>query len=679
MKNIITYILVLSASFSYAQINSYLRKADKAVASNKMDLAKDLYLKAYKLDNSNYEANLGVGFVMSEFMSKYEEALPYLERAYAKNLQDTFPDLVFSLAKCYQHKGDYQKARDLYSKLNVRITGDKNQDLITANDLKKRMEDCDFAYKYKDSVYDRNIYVANIGPKINTEMAEYVPVVNNRDELIFTSRRKDSEKEKRSDLDGKYFENMYISKLYNGKPQSISTYTLVDHLIKTNHKKKHVSIISSSNDGRTLFLYQNNKVHEVKADATTAISAKKLSKHVNMDYYQNHAYISKDGKTLYFTSEDERGHGGLDIYKTTKGENGEWGVPENLGTTINTPYDEDAPYLSDDGQTLYFASKGHPGFGEYDIYRSTLQNGNWSTPENLKQPINSSGHDIFYAQAENGESSYFASYRTGGYGDMDIYQITYLNKFNKTCREKVNELLTINSKLTDKTTGIVDFEVTMPEKLKPVSYQWTFNQTILPDNVSHISQKASNSALGDSIYVSIIATCDTCIEPVKLCSYTRYQKPTDEIVVSNTEEAGTNPYDDKLALPYLSKAKTSSLNLNLTPIHFELNKSNISEEAAAIWKKNIEILNQHPELSILIYGFADSRGSEAYNIPLSKQRAQKIREYLKANGLKANRIEQVVGKGESFILNKCVNDVECTDAEHQENRRVEFILFEKKK
>ncbi|MDF2451256.1 MAG: hypothetical protein K0S26_760, partial [Bacteroidota bacterium] len=89
--------------------------------------------------------------------------------------------------------------------------------------------------------------------------------------------------------------------------------------------------------------------------------------------------------------------------------------------------------------------------------------------------------------------------------------------------------------------------------------------------------------------------------------------------------------------------------------------------------------NQHPELSILIYGFADSRGSEAYNIPLSKQRAQKIREYLKANGLKANRIEQVVGKGESFILNKCVNDVECTDAEHQENRRVEFILFEKKK
>lgn len=679
MKKVILFIFSFSALFSVAQVNTYLRQADKAVERNKMDLAKELYLKAYKLDNSNYEANLGAGFVMSEFMSKYEEALPYLERAYSKNLQDTFPDLVFSLAKCYQHQGNYHKASELYSKLKVRITDDKEQDLYTVNDLKKRIEDCEFADKYKDSVYDRNVYVANIGPKINTEMAEYVPVVNNREELIFTSRRKDSENEKRSDLDGKYFENMYISKLYRGKPQSISTYTLVDHLIKTNHKKKHVSIISSSNDGTTLFLYQNNKVHEVKADATTAISSKKMSKHVNMDYYQNHAYISKDGKSLYFTSEDERGLGGLDIYKTTKDNNGEWTVPENLGKTINTPYDEDAPYLSDDGQTLYFASKGHPGFGEYDIYKSTLQNGNWSTPENLKQPINSSGHDIFYAQAENGESSYFASYRTGGYGDMDIYQITYLDKFNKNCTERVNDLLTINSKITDKEAGLVNFELTMPAKLKPVSYQWTFNQTLLPYNVSHISQKVSNTGLGDSIYVSVVATCDTCVEPVKLCTYTRYQKPKEEIIASNVEEPGSNPYDDKLVLPYLNKAKAASLDLNLAPIHFELNKSNISEEAAAIWKKNIEILNQHPELSILIYGFADSRGSEAYNLPLSKQRAQKIREYLKAHGLKANRIEQVVGKGESFILNKCVNDVECTDAEHQENRRVEFILFEKKK
>ncbi|MES2565272.1 MAG: OmpA family protein [Bacteroidota bacterium] len=679
MKKLATYTFILSSLFSFSQINSYLRKADKAVERNKMDMAKNLYLQAYAIDKTNYEANLGAGFVMSEFMSKYEEALPYLERAYNKNQVDTFPDLVFSLAKCYQHQGNYQKASELYSKLSVRITNDKEQDLYTVNDLKKRIEDCEFADKYKDSIYDRNIYVANMGPKINTEMAEYVPVVNNRDELIFTSRRKDSDNEKRSDLDGKYFENMYISKLDKGKPQSVSTYTLIDPLLKTNHKRKHVSIISSSNDGKTLFLYQNNKVHEVKADATTALSAKKLSKHVNMDYYQNHAYMSKDGNTLYFTSEDDRGNGGLDIYKTTKSGNGEWGVPENLGKTINTPYDEDAPYLSDDGQTLYFASKGHPGFGDYDIYKSSLINGSWSKPENLKKPINSSGHDIFYVQAQNGENSYFASYRTGGFGDMDIYKISYFDKLHKECSEQSSSLLSINSKISDQELNLMSFNVSLQEKLKPVSYQWTFNETVIENNNAVISHNVSNTALGDSIYVKVVATCDSCLEPMILCSYTRYQKPKEEIVVNTMDEAGTNPYDDKLKLSYLNKAKVNSYALDLTPIHFELNKSNINETDAAIWKKNIEILNQHPELTILIYGFADSRGSEVYNLPLSKQRAQKIKEYLKAHGLKANRIEQVVGKGESFILNKCVDDVECSDEEHQQNRRVEFILFEKKK
>lgn len=679
MKKAILFVFLFSALFSSAQINSYLRKAEKAVEKNKMDLAKDLYLKAYKLDNQNYEANLGAGFVMAEFMSKYEEALPYLERAYSKSSNDTFPDLVFCLAKCYQHNGNYEKASNLFSILYVLSTFDKEQDLYNTNDLKKRIEDCEFAQKKEDTVYNKNVYVANIGPKINTEMAEYVPVINNRNELIFTSRRKDSEKEKRSDHDGKYFENMYISQLVNGKPQTVSTYTLVNPILKTNHKKKHVSIISSSNDGSTLFLYQNNKVHEVKADAVSAKSTKKLSKNVNMDYYQNHAYIAKDGNTLYFTSEDDRGFGGLDIYKTIKGSDGEWGIPENLGNTINTPLDEDAPFLSDDGQTLYFSSKGHPGFGEYDIYKSSLQNGKWSAPQNLKKPINSSGNDIFYVEDVSGESGYFASYREGGYGDMDIYKITNLDKFHRECSETANSLITINSKLLDESSSMMSFQVTLPEKLKAISYQWTFNETVLPDNNAKISHNVSSSILGDSVYVKVIAACDSCIEPLVLCNYTRYQKPKDDIAVNTFDEAGTNPYDDKLVLPYLNKTKISSLNLDLTPIHFELNKTKINEEAAAIWKKNIQILNQHPELSILIYGFADSRGSDAYNLPLSKQRAQKIKEYLKANGLKTDRIEQVVGKGESFILNKCVNDVECTDAEHQQNRRVEFILFEKKK
>lgn len=679
MKNIIFLILIFSSTFSFAQINSYLRKGNRAVERNNIEKAKSNFLKAYNLDKTNYEANLGVGFVLSEFMNKYEEALPYLETAISKSQKDTFPDLIFALAKCYHHKGDFQKAEELFSALAIKLTSDKEQDNFNTNDLKKRVEDCQFAIKNKGNNIDKNIYVGNLGKKINTDMPEYVPVVNNNNELMFTSRRKDSEKEKRSKIDDKYFENMYVSKLTDGRPGAVSTYSLASSLLKTNFKKKHISIISASNDGKAMFLFQDNKIHEVTEDVNHNKSSKALSKNVNMDFYQNHASISKDGKILFFTSEDERGNGGLDIYKAIKGEDGNWGVPENLGQTINTIYDEDAPFLSEDGQTLYFSSKGHPGFGNYDIYKSTLTNGQWSTPQNLEMPINSAGHDIFYIQSANNENAYLSSHRVNGYGDMDLYKITYLDKFKKECIDSKNSLVTINSKITDKEAFLVNFEASVPSNLNVIAYQWTFNQTKIAIDASQINQPISLTSPGDSIYVKIIAGCDTCMEPVVLCNNMIYNVPTDMIPVKTDDGPGTNPYDPNLVLSYLNKKQIDALGFDMTPIHFNLNKSNIREDAVAILKKNIEVLANHPEISVLIYGFADSRGKESYNLPLSKKRAQGVKTYLVSKKINKKQIEQVNGLGETFIVNKCTEGIECSDVEHEVNRRVEFIFFENKK
>jgi outer membrane protein OmpA-like peptidoglycan-associated protein/tetratricopeptide (TPR) repeat protein len=688
MRNVILFILIFLSFISTAQINSYIRKGSRAVEKNKLERAKQNYFKAYSLDKTSYEANLGLGFVLSEFMNKYEEALPYLETAYSKNPTDTFPDLIFSLAKCYHHKGEYQKAKDLYSKLAVKLTQDKEQDDYNIKDLDKRIEDCIYGIQHKEdfankintgNTVDKNMYVGNLGSKVNTDMPEYVPVVTDNNELYFTSRRKDFEKEKKSKIDDKYFENIYVSKLINGRPTSVSTFSLSKETLKTKTKKKHLSIISASHDGKNMFVFQDNKIHEIKTESDNSKSTLALSKNVNMDFYQNHASISKDGKTLFFTSEDARGNGGLDIYKSIKESNGEWGVPENLGKTINTPFDEDAPFLSEDGQTLYFSSKGHPGFGNYDVYKSTLVNGKWSAPENMSQPVNSAGNDIFLIQTSNNENSYFSSYRPGGYGDMDIYKITYLNTFKKECAEKRNSLLSLDSKIIDKENFSVKFEATIPSNIKAIAYQWTFNQTKIAVDASQITQAISLTSPGDSVFVKVIAGCDTCIDPIVLCNNLIYNVPADIIPVVKVDEAGKNPYDDKLILPYLNKSQLEALGLNLTPIHFNLNKSNIREDAVAILKSNIDVLSKHPELSILIYGFADSRGKESYNLPLSKKRAQHVKDYLVSKGLNKKQIEQVNGKGEEFILNKCTEGIECTDIEHETNRRVEFIIFENKK
>jgi outer membrane protein OmpA-like peptidoglycan-associated protein/tetratricopeptide (TPR) repeat protein len=678
MKNLFSILFIFLVSISSAQVDKYLRKGSKALEKNNLEKAKFNYLQAYNLDKTSYEANVCVGYVLSQHLFKYEEALPYLETAYNKSPTDTFPDLLYSLATCYQYVGEFKKAHALFNNLIVMASQDPEQDKAYMIDLKKRKEDCLYAELNKGISFDKNIYVGNLGSKVNTEAPEYVPVITANNELLFTSRRKDFDKEKKSKIDDHYFENIYISKLDKGRPQAAKTYTISKDILKTNPRKSHLSIISASTDGKTMFVFQKNKIYEIKTgDNLKDVQA--LSKNVNIDFFQNHASVSKDGQTLLFTSEDDRGHGGLDIYKSKKQSDGSWGVPENLGNLINTEHDEDAPYLSDDGKTLYFSSKGHKSFGNYDIYSSTLTNGEWSGPKNLEQPINSSGNDIFMIESDNLTSGYISSYRTGGHGDMDIYKITYLDKFNKECREKKNSILSINASIIDKESFSVKFESTIPSNLKVIAYQWTFNQEKLPVDAPQITQTISITSPGDSVFVKVIAGCDTCIEPVVLCNNIAYNVPADMLPVVKTDEAGKNPYDDKLILSYLNKTQIDALGFDMTPIHFNLNKSNIREDAIVILKKNNEVLSKHPEISVLIYGFADSRGKESYNLSLSKKRAQQVKGYLVSKKVNKKQIEQVNGKGEEFILNKCTEGVICEDPEHEVNRRVEFILFENKK
>lgn len=670
--------LLLESGNMFSQTRAFLQKAARSTENGKLEKARQYYLKVLEKDKDNYSANIGLGITLSEFMGQFEEALPYLENAYRHTPKDTLPDLLYALAKCKQHTGKYNDAVDFLNKLNGSVAldeEDKNYQL----DLKKRKADCIYALANTESASSKDWYVVNLGSNINSKMPEYVPVITPENELLFTSKRQDNKKEKINDLDGKYFESMYISKIENGRFSAPRRYTIPDLFLNSKFSKHHESVISMSPDGKKLFVYRDNKIFEVNLESVKKETPKKLSKSINFDYYQNHAYLSKDGKSLYFTSEADGGLGGLDIYKSEKVSEGVWSKPLNLGPEINTEYDEDAPFLSDDGQTLFFASRGLPGYGNFDLYKSELINGKWSSPVNLGLPINSQAHDIFMVHNKDGNIGYFSSGRPGGKGDMDIYKINYLKDFDKQCETEENPLLSIAIDTISKTNNRYAFTATVPEYLKVLKYEWKINNMDSKEDGNY-TESGFTPASNNYVKIKVYAFCDTCIEPFVLCNVARVSPITSQSVqtVASTGTASTSTaaeisnYKGKLTKEHLL-----AIGFDVNPVRFNFNSTDVREDFISTLNKNAEILISHPDLRLEIYGYADTQGKLGYNRNLSAKRAQNIKQYLISKGLNKKQITVVIGKGATNLLNNCTNGEECGKEENEVNRRVEFTVIKK--
>jgi outer membrane protein OmpA-like peptidoglycan-associated protein/tetratricopeptide (TPR) repeat protein len=655
-----------------AQINRYLRKAARATENGYLEQARQYYLKALEKDSNDYRANLGLGITLSEFMDRPEEAIRYLERAYRVTPADTLPDLIFALGKVYEHFGRYREAIPFFDKL-AGVNAVEEDDALFQMDVKKRKEDCLYGIEHNFFTDPKDWYVVNVGKNINTDMPEYVPVLTPGNELLFTSKRQDDKKERINDLDGKYFESMYISKIENGRFTPPRRYTIPDLFSSSKFRKHHESIISMSPDGKKLFLYRDNKIYEVSMDNLQKESPKKLSKSINFDYYQNHAFLSKDGKTLYFTSEGRGGVGGIDIWKAEKTGDGTWSKPENLGTPVNTEYDEDAPFITDDGQTLYFASRGHPGFGNFDIYKSNLVNGKWSAPENLGRPINSAAHDIFMVTDSAGKIGYFSSSRVGGKGDMDIYKINYFKNFNKECVTTNDPNVSINAARLNDSSNAYTIKADLSEHFKILSFGWKVNGQAFNASSNQIEYSFDKPGTYP-VEVKIVSYCDTCIEPYVAC---KIQNITIEKAVPTVTTAPTQTVDLANVHGQLTKEQMLALGFDVTPIHFNFNKQDVREDGQTILNKNLEVLKKHPELFIDINGHADSQGKAHRNQQLSLQRANSVKSYLLKNGLSKKQIRRTVGRGSKELLNDCVRGEDCTKEQNEVNRRVEINVFKK--
>jgi outer membrane protein OmpA-like peptidoglycan-associated protein/tetratricopeptide (TPR) repeat protein len=343
-------------------------------------------------------------------MPDKKESLRYLQTAFTLD-PHVDPHLYYYLGLSYQSNRLFAKAQEFFEE--YKQANKKMADLVD-----KKIRQSQFA----DSLtrIPTNVVIENVGKTINSSFHEYSPLVSmDGNTMIFTSNRPDSTLDPGAPAG---FEDIYISKKVNGQwsmPQKISPNINITF---------NDAAASLSPDGNTLILYYEyggGDIYVSKRDGENWSKPIPLNENINTPYFwETSAFLTDDGRQLYFTSNRPGGMGNLDIYVSEMEETGDWGAAKNLGPVINTEGREDSPAFDPDGPTLYFSSDGHPNMGGTDIFKSDFKDGEWQKPVNLGYPINSVEDDSFFMISRDKKRAYFSTLREEGHAE--IYTLTFV-------------------------------------------------------------------------------------------------------------------------------------------------------------------------------------------------------------------------------------------------------------
>lgn len=432
MKKLLLLVYVLLSLKLFPQKSVYYRnftEGNLLVLEKNYLMALDSYLKAYAIDSTNANINYKIGLCYMNFPSKKKLALPFMAKASAdisRGYDEDEPheksapvDALFYHARALHLSEKYEEAIAEFEKYRTMLS-EKNKTKI--EEVNKQIEYCRNAIVMSKTPDD--IVIKHLGDSVNTEYPDYGPVIN-ADEtvLMFTSRRPGSTGGELG-VDGHYFEDIYMS-----RRKADGSWSFPHHSILGINSSSNEATIGLSPDGQRVYLYKDDNggdIYYSELNGEFWSTPVPFEEHLNSPHWETHVTFASDTGTIYFSSDRPGGFGGLDIYRSKKLPDGHWSMPYNLGPTINTKYNEDAPYLHPDGKKLFFSSEGHNSIGGYDIFYSTVSydtSGNMqcSAPMSLRVPINTPDDDEFYVPTANGLHAYFSSSRDGGFGDQDIY------------------------------------------------------------------------------------------------------------------------------------------------------------------------------------------------------------------------------------------------------------------
>ncbi len=616
--------------------------------------ARELFELAISYDPDNAMAQLMTGKSIMLTVHK-EEALPHFLTAYHldKNIDE---EIHYLLGQGFHYSEDFVEAINYYiryrQKLAHSMDFEKSRKIF---EVDRKIFECRNGLIYK--AYPADVDITNLGEAINTEFPEYAPIISaDESVLIFTSRRDDNINQNLAP-DFEYYEDIFISYNENGEFQE------AENMGQPVNTPFHNANVGLSPDGSKLFIYRDINGGDIyesyrKEDGSwTPPDA--LEGQVNSEWHENSATVTSGGDVLFFTSNRPGGVGGMDIYRAEENKKGEWINARNLGPVINTQFDEEAVFISDDGKYLYFSSFGHYGMGDLDIYRAEWDEDtqSWKEPLNMGYPINSVENDIYFVLSEDGNSGYFSSVKFQSRGEQDIYHVDLEGYEPKDLRYLMQQIhsddwlkpkVKLNLYLKDSLGN-------SPESSEVVLFG--------SDGTKRTGKQISDGAYHFEFPVSL--------DSVEMDLTVRYKSgiyPADPVITATTEEEeATASKPDSIVF----SPSRELVYQNVFNVYYYFDSRH------PISYNDLEYLlirlKENPGLMVEVSGHTDSVGPDEYNQRLSEWRAGMVKNYLVENGIDDDRII-TVGYGPDRPLGD-----NSTLAGRRLNRRAELRLFRKQK
>ena len=404
---------------NYKQV---LVQANDEFSYENYSLALPLYRQLYEIDSASFEINYKIGYCIFFTKRNKLESIKFFNKA-----KEKYIDSYFFLGRLYRLQNKFDKSLAAFNIYKNSKGIKAYKETIVDFYLQKTINANLMINKISEDI------VTNLGDKINTAYPEYSPLITSDEKILYFTSRRPGGVDNAKDPNNEYFEDIYYSKSID------SVWSKAVNIGRPVNSSTHDATVCLSNDNTILYIYRTNRMMTGGDIFTSKLENNKFSipeiikAEINSEEgTESCASLSPDQKTLYFSSNRKGGFGGKDIYKVVKLPNNKWSKAINLGSIINTPYDDDAPFIQADGVTLYFSSRGHKNMGGYDIFKTVKNDSDkWSFPVNMGSPINSVYDDIFFVTNPEKTTGYFSSNRTGGYGTSDIYKVKFPDVFTE--------------------------------------------------------------------------------------------------------------------------------------------------------------------------------------------------------------------------------------------------------